>query len=71
MRVRILIPLIVLLLIPSASWAFYKPVRVLVPELNGDPRPVLSEPWQERRSQFQAWFKAVGRERLWIEAERL
>ncbi|MDD9990273.1 MAG: hypothetical protein OXP75_00580 [Rhodospirillales bacterium] len=25
----------VLLLIPGASWAFYKPVRVLVPELNG------------------------------------
>ena len=71
MRVRILIPLIVLLLIPSASWAFYKPVRVLAPALSGDPRPVLSEPWQERRSQFQAWFKAVGRERLWIEAERL
>ena len=32
---RILVPLIVLLLIPGASWAFYKPVRVLAPELNG------------------------------------
>ena len=35
MILRILIPLIVLLLIPGASWAFYKPVRVLAPELNG------------------------------------
>ena len=35
MRVRILVPFIVLLLIPGASWAFYKPVRVLAPELNG------------------------------------
>ena len=70
MRGRILISLIVLRLIPGASWAFYKPVRVLcAPELSGDPRPVLSEPWQGRSSQFQAWFK--GRERLWIEAERL
>ena len=34
-RLCVLIPLIVLLLIPGASWAFYKPVRVLAPELNG------------------------------------
>lgn len=188
MRVHILIPLIVLLLIPGASWAFYKPVRVLAPELNGvtciddtictedasryeeasklygdafefvsttvgrveerpraifcssqdcfesfgfnragahtvgisgivvgprgwrdyfmrhemihhlqaerlgvfarwrspewfkegmayalsgEPRSVLSEPWQGHRSQFQAWFKLVGKEDLWIEAARL
>ena len=31
----VLIPLMVLLLIPGTSWAFYKPVRVLAPELNG------------------------------------
>ena len=35
MLARILIPLIVLLLIPGAGWAFYKPVRVLAPEFNG------------------------------------
>ena len=187
-RLRVLVPLIVLLLIPGASWAFYKPVRVLAPELNGvtcigsaicmedvtryeeasalydeafafvnavvgaideppraifcstedcfesfgfdraaahtvgvsgivvgprgwknhyirheiihhlqaerlgvfeqwrspnwfkegmayalsqDPRPVLSEPWQGYRSRFEAWFRSVGRKRLWIEAATL
>ena len=34
-RLWLLLPLIVLILIPGASWAFYKPVRVLAPELNG------------------------------------
>jgi len=34
-HMRIMVPLIVLLLVPGASWAFYKPVRVLAPELNG------------------------------------
>ncbi len=34
-RVCVLVPLIVLLVIPGACWAFYKPVRVLAPELNG------------------------------------
>ena len=188
MRVRILVPLIVLLLIPGASWASYKPVRVLVPELNGvtcvsniicmedvsrheeasnlyeeafafvntavdsvedkplvifcssqdcfesfgfnragahtvgvsgivvgprgwkdyymrhemihhlqaerlgvleqwrspewfsegmayalsrDPRPVLSEPWQGYRRQFEAWFQSVGKKGLWKEAAKL
>ena len=187
-RLCVLVPLIVLLFIPGASWAFYKPVRVLAPELNGvtcvtdaicmedalryeaasvlyeegfafvnalvgtieeppraifcstqgcfesfgfdraaahtvgvsgivvgprgwkrhymrhemihhlqaerlgvfaqwrspewfkegmayamsqDPRPILSEPWQEYRSQFEAWLQSVGREGLWTEAARL
>lgn len=39
--------------------------------LSQDPRPVLSEPWQEYRLRFQAWFQSVGRERLWIEAAEL
>ena len=188
MHVRIVIPLIVLLLIPGASWAFYKPVRVLAPERNGvacvsdticvedvsryeeastlydealefvnaavgsveerpraifcssqdcfesfgfdgagahtvglsgivvgprgwkahsmrhemihhlqaerlgvfeqwrspqwfkegmayalsqDPRAVLSEPWQKHRARFEVWLELVGRENLWIEAEKL
>ena len=34
-RIHVLVPCLVILLIPGASWAFYKPVRVLAPELNG------------------------------------
>ena len=36
--------------------------------LSQDPRLVLSEPWHGYRSQFRAWFRSVGRERLWTEA---
>ena len=34
-RIRVLVPCLIILLIPGASGAFYKPVRVLAPELNG------------------------------------
>jgi len=39
--------------------------------LSEDPRPVLSEPWQQDRMQFDAWFRQVGKERLWEAASRL
>jgi len=39
--------------------------------LSEDPRPVLSEPWQHDRTQFEAWFRQVGKERLWEAAANL
>ena len=39
--------------------------------MSQDPRPVLSEPWQGYRSQFETWLQSVGKERLWVEAARL
>ena len=39
--------------------------------LSRDPRPMLSEPWQQHRMQFESWLQAVGRERLWVEAAKL
>jgi hypothetical protein len=39
--------------------------------LSEDPRPVLSEPWQSDRAQFEAWFRQVGKDRLWQEAASL
>lgn len=39
--------------------------------LSEDPRPVLSEPWQHDRSEFEAWFRQVDKDRLWEAAARL
>jgi hypothetical protein len=39
--------------------------------LSGDPRRPLPEPLQGYRAAFEAWFKEVGPERLWAEAEKL
>lgn len=39
--------------------------------LSEDPRPVLSEPWQQDRIKFEAWFREVGKDRLWEEAANL
>ena len=39
--------------------------------LSDDPREPLSEPWQSHRAMFEAWFRKVGKRRLWNEAERL
>jgi hypothetical protein len=39
--------------------------------LSSDPRAVLVEPWQQYRSRFEEWYRAVGRERLWTEAAKL
>lgn len=38
--------------------------------LSEDPRPELVEPYQGYRLRFQAWYQAVGKERLW-EAARV
>lgn len=39
--------------------------------LSQDPRPILSEPWQHDRAQFDTWFRQVGKDRLWEAAARL
>ena len=39
--------------------------------LSEDPRPVLTEPWQQYRSRFEVWYRQVGKERLWAEAASL
>ena len=39
--------------------------------LSGDPRRPLPEPLQGYRAEFEAWFKGVGPESLWAEAEKL
>lgn len=39
--------------------------------LSEDPRPILPEPWQQYRSQFDTWYKQVGKEKLWVEAAKL
>ncbi len=39
--------------------------------LSKDPREKLASPWQEYRVQFDEWFEAVGKEQLWIEANKL
>lgn len=39
--------------------------------LSDDPRPILPEPWQQYRSQFNTWYQHVGKERLWVEATKL
>lgn len=39
--------------------------------LSEDPRPKLSEPFEQYRSEFEDWYRLVGKERLWIEAGNL
>ena len=39
--------------------------------LSEDPRPKLSEQFEQYRSQFENWYKQVGKERLWAEARKL
>jgi len=39
--------------------------------LSEDPRPKLSEPFEQYRSQFKDWYKEVGKKRLWTEASNL
>lgn len=36
--------------------------------LSEDPRPKLSEPFEQYRSQFAQWYRQVGKEGLWTEA---
>lgn len=39
--------------------------------LSKDPRPVLGEPWQHDRTQFEDWFRQIGKDRLWEAAANL
>ncbi len=39
--------------------------------LSEDPRPKLSEPFEQYRSQFNDWYKQVGKEQLWVKANNL
>lgn len=39
--------------------------------LSEDPRPKLSEPFEQYRSQFKDWYKQVGKKQLWTKASSL
>ena len=39
--------------------------------LSEDPRPILSEPWQHDRAQFDSWLGQVGKDHLWEAAAQL
>lgn len=39
--------------------------------LSEDPRPKLSEPFEQYRSQFNVWYKQVGKTQLWTKARNL
>jgi hypothetical protein len=39
--------------------------------LSEDPRPELAQPFQQYRSQFNEWYRVVGKEHLWDEASKL
>lgn len=39
--------------------------------LSEDPRTKLSEPFEQYRSQFEAWFRSAGKEHLWQEGRKL
>lgn len=39
--------------------------------LSEDPRQKLSEPFEQYRSQFEVWYRLMGKERIWIEARNL
>lgn len=39
--------------------------------MSEDPRAPLGEPWESDRRRFLAWYRGVGKERLWQEARKL
>jgi len=39
--------------------------------LSEDPRTELAEPFEQYRSQFDAWFRSVGKEHMWEQARKL
>lgn len=39
--------------------------------LSEDPRAKLSEPFEQYRSQFEGWYKQVGKQQLWANAKNL
>lgn len=36
-----------------------------------DPRPDLAETFRQYRAEFEEWYRAVGEQRLWVEARKL
>jgi len=58
----------------SVRNSFFKPVwfrEGMAYSLSGDPRRPLVDPLEGYRSAFEAWYRRVGPERLWVEADRL
>jgi hypothetical protein len=39
--------------------------------LSNDPRQNLAEPWGKYRSQFEQWYRTVGRDGLWEEGRKI
>lgn len=39
--------------------------------VSDDTRMTLSDPWQQHRAKFEAWYQKVGKDRLWNEARNL
>jgi hypothetical protein len=39
--------------------------------LSEDPRPKLSEPFEQYRAQFNQWYRQVGKEHLWEQASKI
>jgi hypothetical protein len=57
----------VLTLLTKPTWF----VEGMAYALSGDPRDRLAEPFDGYRKRFFAWYRAVGKELLWREAEKL
>jgi hypothetical protein len=39
--------------------------------LSEDPRTPLAQPFEGYRSEFLAWYRSVGKDKMWIEGGRL
>lgn len=57
----------VLPLLAKPSWF----VEGMAYGLSEDPRQPLAQPFDGYRSEFLRWYGAVGKERMWLEGERL
>ncbi|TFY96164.1 hypothetical protein [Ramlibacter humi] len=57
----------VLRLLAKPSWF----VEGMAYGLSEDPRVPLSQPFEGYRSDFLAWYRSVGKDRLWAEGSRL
>lgn len=54
--------------------AWFKPtwfMEGMAYSLSEDPRPKLSEPFEEYRARFESWYAGVGKTRLWESARSL
>lgn len=57
----------VLQLLVKPSWF----VEGMAYGLSEDPRARLSQPFESYRSDFLAWYRSVGKDKLWVEGGRL